>query len=680
LALAYIAGAKLGLSLSFSHEHVTAIWPPTGIAVAALMIFGLRLWPGVFVGALVANILDGAPMQTAGIIAVGNTIAPVVATALLGRLDVKPTLSKLRDVVLLTFTALGTMTISATIGTWALSLAGAIVITETWRIWWVGDSMGVILFAPLLLTAMSKPIRQSTLVRRWKQSVPLLSAFVVLVLLAVQDRSPVGYAVVPFALLVAMQLEQEGAAAAMAIMAGIDIWHVTIAPDPSMSIEHQLLTLQGVNASIALIVLAFSVVMYERRRSRIALLAAADELEDRVHSRTAALAVANERLEREAAEHLRTEMALRTSEDRFNEAQRLAKIGSFIWDAATDTNDWSDELFRIYGLEQEDGPPGFERYISFIRPDLRDEVRASVERAIGAGDSISHEYAVALDDGTEKWVHAYVEVIKDEAGQLAGLRGTCQDITERKLAVDAAFERERQAAEHLRQLDQAKNAFLSAVSHELRTPLTGIIGFTELLQDRTIRESDEMIEQLVERLGFSADRLARLLTDLLDIDRLERGILEPHRRPSLIRDLVDRALGSIDLKSHPLFVDVDDALVLVDPAQTERIVENLVTNAAKYSPEGTEIVLRARCTKDAGVELVVMDKGQGIPEEMHAMIFEPFVRGETGAFTSGTGIGLALVDRFAKLHGGRAWVEDGEDGGTAFHVELPGPPAVAAVA
>jgi integral membrane sensor domain MASE1 len=153
LAALYVAGARLGLALSFSHEHVTSVWPPTGIAVAALMIFGFRVWPGIFIGALVANLLDGAPLPVAAGIAVGNTLAPLAAAALMRRLRVRPSLERLRDVLWLALGGgLGAMTISATLGTAVLYAAGENKVTALWRIWWVGDAMGVIILAPLLLT------------------------------------------------------------------------------------------------------------------------------------------------------------------------------------------------------------------------------------------------------------------------------------------------------------------------------------------------------------------------------------------------------------------------------------------------------------------------------------------------------------------------------------------------
>jgi PAS domain S-box-containing protein len=302
------------------------------------------------------------------------------------------------------------------------------------------------------------------------------------------------------------------------------------------------------------------------------------------------------------------------------------------------------------------------------RSDREEYVGKPTVRPMGAG----HELSARRKDGSFVPVDISLSPVETDDGML--VLALMRDASERRSVEEmlrSALDRERHAADDLRKLDEAKSAFLSAVSHELRTPLTAILGFAELLQDEDIRESD-MMGDLVDRLHGSANRLALLLSDLVDVDRLERGILEPHRRRSLLRDLVDRALVPVDGARHDIELRIDNAFVTVDPAQAERIVENLVSNAIKYTPAGSRIEVVATTRLDGGVSITVMDDGPGIAKELQRSIFEPFVRGQTGTFTPGTGLGLALVDRFAKLHDGRAWVEDRDGGGAAFHVELPG--------
>ncbi|HSX15019.1 MAG TPA: MASE1 domain-containing protein [Candidatus Saccharimonadales bacterium] len=156
LAGLYLIAAKLGLSLAFSVKQITTVWPPSGLALAALILYGFDLWPGIFLGALLANLLTSAPLPVAAGIAVGNTLEAVLGTYLLRRvIHFRPALNRVRGVIGLAFLAafFSTM-VAATIGTISLSLGGLLATTSAptaWVLWWFGDMAGVLLFAPVIL-------------------------------------------------------------------------------------------------------------------------------------------------------------------------------------------------------------------------------------------------------------------------------------------------------------------------------------------------------------------------------------------------------------------------------------------------------------------------------------------------------------------------------------------------
>jgi PAS domain S-box-containing protein len=309
---------------------------------------------------------------------------------------------------------------------------------------------------------------------------------------------------------------------------------------------------------------------------------------------------------------------------------------------------------------------------------MDDEDRRRCERryleAVEAGRSWEDEYRIRKPDGKLAWIHDETTFITDADGKPLFLLGVLYDVTARKRAEETLKESERRehaAAERLRTLDDMKNTFLAAVSHELRSPLTSILGLSFTLERTTgLREEDR--HDLVVRLSANAQKLDRLLKDLLDLDRLNRGIVEPQRRACDVGALARGTLATLDaLSKRDVVVSTEDVELEVDSAKVERIVENLLTNAVRHTPTDGTIWLRVEGRPDGGL-IVVEDDGPGVAEELRTTIFEPFRQGPAApSHSPGTGIGLSLVARFAELHGGRAWVEDRPGGGASFRVFLP---------
>ena len=260
---------------------------------------------------------------------------------------------------------------------------------------------------------------------------------------------------------------------------------------------------------------------------------------------------------------------------------------------------------------------------------------------------------------------------------LAGVALTTGSLVEANRAA-RAFSDEREETERLRDEDEMKTAFLAAVSHDLKNPLTAILGFSTTLEARLDRLPPERTLEFLGHITRSARKLEAMLTDLLDMDRISRGILTPRLAPTDMGALVRRIVEDIDLNNRPLVISADEIIAQVDGPKVERIVENLVTNALKYTPVDTTIDLQV-AGRDGGVLIAVEDRGAGIPDEHKQKVFGEFHRVPGAEMTAkGTGVGLSLVARFAELHGGRAWVEDRPGGGASFRVFLPeGVPALA---
>ncbi len=385
----------------------------------------------------------------------------------------------------------------------------------------------------------------------------------------------------------------------------------------------------------------------------------------------ASIALDNARLYTEArqelAERRRAEERLRFSAHLLDSVEN-AVIATDAEDRITYWNKFSETLYgwrieEVMGLRFRDVIP------------ISDEVAEAANRAVAAGETFETDMEVRRRDGSPIIVFARVSPIRSSEGRTMGMIGVTVDVTGRRRAEEAvreAFEREREAARRFRELDEMKNMFLEAVSHELRTPLSAILGFALTLERSDMELPEHGSRELVSRLAVNARKLDRLLSDLLDLDRLSRGILEPRRRAVDVGSLAGQVVEATETtRGRNVVVDADHVTAWLDGPKVERIVENLVANAIRHTPDGTRIWVRVR-QEDDGVLIAVEDEGPGVPPELQSAIFEPFRQGpQTRSHSPGVGVGLSLVARFAELHGGRAWVEDREGGGSSFRVWLP---------
>jgi two-component system sensor histidine kinase KdpD len=236
---------------------------------------------------------------------------------------------------------------------------------------------------------------------------------------------------------------------------------------------------------------------------------------------------------------------------------------------------------------------------------------------------------------------------------------------ERTRMADTAAEQEA-----TRRADVAKTAIMHAISHDLRTPLTAIGTAAGALREPGL--SDEDRNELTSVVGTEVERLERMVTDLLDLSRIEAGAVNPQTDWCDLNDTIARAADHVRLQrgDFPIAIDLaaDLPLVRADSAQMERVFTNLIDNAAKFSPSGKPVEVRGICA-NGRVTIRVMDHGRGIPAGQQAQVFKPFVRGRDAQ--PGSGLGLAICRGFVEANGGRIALQSRGREGTAFAVSFP---------
>jgi PAS domain S-box-containing protein len=616
LAAVYVAAAKLGIELSVAHGVITPVWAPTGIAIAALFLFGTRLWPAVAIGAFLANATSDASIGVSAAIAVGNTLEAVVGAELLRRAGVRPALDRVRDVLaLIVLGAVAAPVISATNGVTTLWIAGTVdgaSYGSEWLLWWVGDAMGALIVASLVLVWSTNPLRRLERTRMVEAALLVLilvtvSAFV---FLAGYWRYP--HLIFPLLVWATLRFRQPGAVTSSFVVTAIAVAGAVEGSIPfgDRSDTEIVQILEGLLGTVAVSLLILGAVLEERGR------AVAQVAE----------AVAG-----------------------LSEAQQLAHVGNWDWNIRDDAVTWSDELFRIYGLEPQSQHVTYDSYLERVHPEDRELVRETVARAYEAREPFVFDHRIVLPDGTVRWTQSRGRVLTDATGMPVRMVGTAQDVTERK------------------RIDALRDTILATVSHELRTPLTSILGFSLTLEQHGADLDSERRSEIIAHVAEQARRLERLLADLLDLDRLRLGALEPMLVETDVTELVARVTSV-----HGVAVNSEPVLAEVDPAKVERIIENLIANARKHTPHGTDVHVWV-ASQNGGVVIAVDDRGPGVSEEEREAIFEMFNRGgDLSVSIPGVGVGLALVAQFAALHGGRAWVEENPGGGASFRVFLPG--------
>ncbi|HZJ43426.1 MAG TPA: MASE1 domain-containing protein [Pyrinomonadaceae bacterium] len=663
VATVYFAAARLGLSLAVVHSNVTAVWPPTGIAIAALLIWGRGVWPGILIGALAANLLTQITFSSAIGIGIGNTLEALAVLFLLtrskrwnGQLDSGV------NVFWFAFCAavVGPL-VSATVGTLSLVLGGSVSgndFAAIWFTWWMGDGFGALLFGPLLLTWANK----GEFDRREQVDALLLLSLLVAVSLMIfggwfpgsVKTYPLAYLCLPLLLWSALNFDQRVVTTSIVLMTGIAIWGTRngygsfVQPNPNVS----LLLLLSFLGTGTLMTLVLSAVINERRR-----------IESEKHQLGNQLELHRRRVQ-DIVDH----------------------VPGVVWEAwgqpdqANQRIDFvSSHVEQMLGYSQDEwlSTPNF--WLSIVHPDDRERAAKEAGAIYASGKGGRSRFRWLHKDGREIWVEAQSIVVSDQTGPI-GMRGVTMDIT---AAVSAEVERaellkrESEARGRAEEASRLKDEFLATVSHELRTPLNAVVGWSRLLRSGQLDQDGAV--HAVEVIERNAEAQKQIIEDLLDVSRIITGKLRVDTQPVdlllVIHDAIDAIRPAVEAKEIQVRTRFDspDLVVKGDVDRLQQVFWNLLSNAVKFTPsQGTIEVLLIR--SEANAEIRIEDSGPGIPEDFIPRIFDRFSQAD-GSSTrkhGGLGLGLAIVRHLVELHGGTVYASNGPSGrGAVLTVRLP---------
>jgi PAS domain S-box-containing protein len=404
LALIYFCASQFAVSTLTLSPEVSPMWPAAGIAQVVLLLFGRQLWPGIAIGGFLFSMsVPSANIVAAFISASGRTLQAWTGTYLLQRINFSSELDRLKDVLgIVGLAAFGSTLINSTIGSIIQYLTGLSSwnnLSTIWATWWVGDAMGILLVAPLLLTWRKLSFAKTKPQQIAERAIWLLLLLAVGWLVfcsrtrAAYARYPLEYLPFPLVVWAAFRFGQRYTALANFILTGFAIWGIARGSGPFLkhasNIPQALLSLQAFIAVIAVTGLVLAATVAERHQA---------------------------------------ETFLRASEASLANAQRIAQLGNWDLDRTTKQLRWSDEIYRILGQRPRTFEPSLETFLAYVHPEDRELVQASIQSALFQKQPYSIDYRLVLPDGSNRTVCEHAAV------NSTYITSTVQDITDRKRA------------------------------------------------------------------------------------------------------------------------------------------------------------------------------------------------------------------------------------------------------
>lgn len=373
-------------------------------------------------------------------------------------------------------------------------------------------------------------------------------------------------------------------------------------------------------------------------------------------------------LEAIEAQRRQTESELQEARTRLHKAEEVSHLGSWEMELATGGGAWSDEFYRICGLEPHSVPPTAEEGFKLIHPDDRQRASLAINEAIENGGYYSIEKRIVRPDGEVRVVQSIGEVLSDEEGRPVRLMGSFLDITERK----AAEESLREYTEELEESNSELDAFAHTVAHDLKSPLSVVVGWSQLLEEKHDTMRQELMAEAVRIISETSIKMDKIIKELLllaSVRRRENIERTPLDMAAVVCEALMRHRDEIELQQAKVVAPVEWPVAVGYAPWIEEVWSNYISNALKYggTPPQLEIGVDSTPTH---VRYWLCDNGDGLTEAEQQQLFTEFSRVHTGT-VAGSGLGLSIVRRIVERLGGDAGVESWPGHGSRFYFTLP---------
>jgi signal transduction histidine kinase len=638
VALSYVLTGALGLAFYPTSGFATLIWPPSAISIVAIVLWGPGLWPAIYAGAFLTNLIASAPLLVSAGIAAGNTLEALIAFLLLRRSGFDRRLADVRSALALILAGALSGAVSATIGVSNLRLGGIVrpgQFEATWLVWWFGDLGSIVVLGPLLFLARGG----LSTIKEWNPvEFGLLSVSSAMLLLVLFGSMivppgipyPSMFLLFPCIIWAALRFGTLGSALTISGIALVAIVATVSGHGPYAGLEpHRgILIMQlfiAVGAMTGLIVAADS---DQRRRAEAGLRTRSIDLEQ-------------------------TKAWLKT-------ALEAGKISVWEWDLKTGRvlrTDGQDRLFGSRVVSNWD----YDQFMSVVHPDDRPKLaELAKDMRLGKAPEVNAEFRSIWPDRSIHWYFLSGRIYLDEGHR-----------PDRALGVFVDISRERDLELELGEVLLAREE----ISHDLKSPLQAILMNAELLRRSSARPlTERFLQQRLNGITQSANRMRTLIEAILDAARIRGGHLALDLKPQDLRGLVDEVL----LMHLPLAESADvrfdvarekvSRLVVCDQRRISQVLSNLVVNAIQHSPRGETVRIKIREEQDQ-IRVAVSNIGPVIPPEDIPHVFERYWHGP-GRPGEGTGLGLFISKGVLEAHGRKIEVTSDRDAGTTFSFTL----------